>query len=81
MQELLRECRPIIEDVAWDQLRQALARIEGPPNNVRQNLDNIIALVPDTKTASRAQQLSADLYEYLRRCGWTGFGAGAGFIR
>ncbi|GIL72877.1 hypothetical protein Vretifemale_3169 [Volvox reticuliferus] len=66
IQELLGECRTIIEVADWDQLRQALSRIEGPPNNVRQNLDNVIALIPEAKTASRAQELSADLYEYLR---------------
>ncbi|EFJ42976.1 hypothetical protein VOLCADRAFT_83434 [Volvox carteri f. nagariensis] len=66
IQELLVDCRAIIEDADWDQLRQALSRIEGPPNNVRQNLDNIIALIPEAKTATRVQELSADLYEYLR---------------
>ncbi|KXZ56657.1 hypothetical protein GPECTOR_1g592 [Gonium pectorale] len=66
IQELLGECRAIIEDANWGQLRQAVSRIEGPPNNVRQNLDAIIALIPEAKTATRVQELSADLYEYLR---------------
>ncbi len=68
MQELLGDCRAIIEDADWDQLRQALQRIEGPPNNARKNLDNVIALIPEARTATRVQELSADLYEYLRRC-------------
>ncbi|PNH12083.1 hypothetical protein TSOC_001022 [Tetrabaena socialis] len=65
IQDLLVECRAIIEDADWAQLRQALARIEGPPNNVRQNLDSIIPLIPNAKDAVKARELAIDLYEYL----------------
>ncbi|KAG2499370.1 hypothetical protein HYH03_002945 [Edaphochlamys debaryana] len=66
VESLLSECKAIIEDADWPQLRQALNRIDGPPNNIRTNLDAIIALIPEARSATRATELSADLYEYLR---------------
>ncbi|PNW85057.1 hypothetical protein CHLRE_03g169900v5 [Chlamydomonas reinhardtii] len=66
VQDLLVDCKSIIEDADWEQLRGALARIEGPPNNIRATLDAIIALIPDSRTAARVTELSADLYEYLK---------------
>ncbi|KAG2443086.1 hypothetical protein HYH02_009500 [Chlamydomonas schloesseri] len=66
VQDLLVDCKVIIEDADWQQLRGALARIEGPPNNIRATLDAVIALIPEARTAARATELSADLYEYLK---------------
>lgn len=66
VQSLLDDCKAIVEDADWDQLRQALGRIEGPPNNLRQTLDSIIALTPDAKTATKVQGLASDLYGYVR---------------
>ncbi len=47
--------------------RRARPTTTGPPNNIRQNLDAVVALVPSSKTATRVQELGADLYEYLKQ--------------
>lgn len=65
IEDLLKESKAIIEDAQWDQLRLVVSRIERTPNNARQNLDNVVALIEDTKTAEKARVLAAELFEYL----------------
>lgn len=43
VKELLREAQQIIADGNYDQLRAVLSRIEGPPNNVQENLRSAAA--------------------------------------
>ncbi len=45
-------------------LRAILPRVFGVPNNARENLDNVVALL-DTKTAERASTLANEFFEYL----------------
>lgn len=64
-QALLSECGPIIEDANWDLLRNVLARVLGVPNNARQNLDNVVAWIDDSREAEKAAKLAAECVEYL----------------
>ncbi|KAJ9527316.1 hypothetical protein QJQ45_025536 [Haematococcus lacustris] len=65
IQGLLKDCEEVVEDGQWDQLRTVLDRIQGNPNNVRDNLDNVVALLPDSSARSNAQKLEFDIIEYL----------------
>ncbi|GAX84747.1 hypothetical protein CEUSTIGMA_g12169.t1 [Chlamydomonas eustigma] len=65
IKDLLEECGPIIQDADWSTLRILLPRVTGPPNNARSNLDNVIALLDDTRTAEKATKLAAEFFEYL----------------
>jgi hypothetical protein len=56
LQEQLKQCKEIIEDGRWDDLRFILSRINGPPGNVRQTLYDAVALV-DAATAAKAEPL------------------------
>jgi len=63
--DLLEECKPIIEDGNWSGVRVVLQRVVGQPNNIQENLGNVVALIEDGKTKTKAAQLSAEFYEYL----------------
>jgi len=68
--DLLADAQPIIEDGDWGQLRVLLSRVQGTPNNVRDNLDAVVSWLGDAREGSRdkqsrAQALSAELIEYL----------------
>lgn len=45
--------------------RATCAAAQGPPNNMRENLNNIVALLPDTATQTRVQQLSFEFLEFV----------------
>jgi hypothetical protein len=57
LQEQLKQCREIVDDGRWDDLRFILSRINGPPGNVRQTLYDAVALT-DGATAAKAEPLA-----------------------
>lgn len=65
IQDLLNECDQIIQDAEWDQLRLVLSRVQGTPNNAQQNLNNVVALLDDSNTRSKAQKLAFEINDYL----------------
>lgn len=42
-----------------------LPRISGAPNNAKENLDNVVALLEPASTAEKARQIAAEFMEYL----------------
>ncbi len=46
-------------------LRLVLSRVLSTPNDARTNLDNVIALIDDTRTAEKATKLAAEFIEYI----------------
>eukprot|EP00798_Chlamydomonas_sp_ICE-L_P024700 gene24700-10335_t len=62
---LLEDCSGLIEEAEWQRLRQVLARISGNPNNVRSNLDSVIALIDNSRTRDQAKTLASEFVEYL----------------
>ena len=46
-------------------LRIVLPRVLGVPNNARSNMDNIVALFDDSKTAEKAEKLVNEFIEYI----------------
>jgi hypothetical protein len=66
VQELLAEAEKIIPDGDYEQLRRVLERIEGPPNNVQDNLRKASASLSDSRAASAADEIARDVYEYVK---------------
>lgn len=62
-QRLLQDTKAIIEEADWGQLRLVVSRIEGRPNDARENLGNVVAVIDDLRTAERARLLAAELFE------------------
>ena len=46
-------------------LRIVLPRVLGVPNNARSNMDNIVALFDDSRTAEKAEKLVNEFIEYI----------------
>eukprot|EP00199_Chlamydomonas_sp_CCMP681_P002529 CAMPEP_0119102650 /NCGR_PEP_ID=MMETSP1180-20130426/1324_1 /TAXON_ID=3052 ORGANISM="Chlamydomonas cf sp, Strain CCMP681" /NCGR_SAMPLE_ID=MMETSP1180 /ASSEMBLY_ACC=CAM_ASM_000741 /LENGTH=323 /DNA_ID=CAMNT_0007086971 /DNA_START=13 /DNA_END=984 /DNA_ORIENTATION=+ len=69
VKDLLTECPSIIENADWVQLRQVLTRVQGTPNDLLSNLENVANLLSDVGGAqspqSRAQQLAREINEYI----------------
>lgn len=65
-QEILREIVRVIPDGNYEQLGSLLSRIEGPPNNVQENLKAAAASLPDGRLAEKADFVARDVYEYLK---------------
>jgi hypothetical protein len=65
MQALLRECNEVIADADWATLRNVLPRISGNPNNAKENMDAVVALLEDGRAADRASMLTSEFLEYL----------------
>ena len=61
----MAECKPIIADADWSTLRIVLPRVLGVPNNAKANMDNIVALFDDSKTAEKAEKLASEFIEFL----------------
>lgn len=66
VREILNEIVRIIPDGNYEQLGSLLSRIEGPPNNVQENLKAAASSLPDGKSAERADFVARDVYEYLK---------------
>ena len=65
-QEILQEIVSILPDGDYERLRQLLARIEGPPNNIQQNLKAAVACLEDAKVAEKADSVGREVYEYIK---------------
>eukprot|EP00877_Chromochloris_zofingiensis_P008227 jgi/Chrzof1/3658/Cz13g04020.t1 len=65
LQEQLAQCKDIIENAQWDNLRLILPRIKGSPGNIEENLYNAVSLIQDGKAAAKAEALVGDIMEYL----------------
>lgn len=65
---LLDEVLAVASEGEYDQMSRLLARIEGPPNNVQQNLKAASAALAavDGRLAQRADSVGRDVYEYLK---------------
>ena len=65
---LLDEVLAVASEGEYDQMSRLLARIEGPPNNVQQNLKAAPAALAavDGRLAQRADSVGRDVYEYLK---------------
>ena len=46
-------------------LRIVLPRVLGTPNNARANMDNIVALFDDSRTAEKAEKLANEFIEFI----------------
>lgn len=57
----------IINDAEWDQLSMMQSRVLSQPNNMRQSLDNCIALIDDSKQQEQAGKVAAELFEFVDR--------------
>lgn len=57
----------IINDAEWDQLSMMQSRVLSQPNNMRQSLDNCIALIEDSKQQEQAGKVAAELFEFVDR--------------
>jgi hypothetical protein len=66
VREILKEIVTVIPDGKYEQLGSLLSRIEGPPNNVQENLKAAAASLPDGKLAEKADFVARDVYEYLK---------------
>ncbi len=65
-QEILEEIIRIVPNGEYEQLRSLLSRIEGPPNNVQENLKAAAASLSDSKLVEKADTVARDVYEYLK---------------
>lgn len=63
---LLQEAQSIIPVGDYEQLRVLLSRIEGPPNNVQENLRNAAASLSSSRDAEAAEYVARDVYEYIK---------------
>jgi hypothetical protein len=65
---LLDEVLAVATEGDYDRMSRLLARIEGPPNNVQQNLKSASAALAatDGRLAQRADTVGRDVYEYLK---------------
>lgn len=66
VKEILQEIVRVIPDGNYEQLGSLLSRIEGPPNNVQENLKAAAASLPDGKLAERADFVARDVFEYIK---------------
>ena len=46
-------------------LRIVLPRVLGTPNNARANMDSIVALFEDSRTAEKAEKLANEFIEFI----------------
>jgi A/G-specific adenine glycosylase len=65
VEALLQEASSIVQEAQWDDLRFVLERIQGPPNNIRDNLFSAAAALPDGSKRDKAKTLAADILEYV----------------
>jgi hypothetical protein len=68
VRSLLDEVLAVATEGDYDRLNRLLARIEGPPNNVQQNLKSASAALAatDGRLAQQADEVGRDVYEYLK---------------
>lgn len=65
IQQLLADTKEVVDDANWEQLRLILSRISGNPNNARENVGAVIALLGDAKTSEKARAIANEFYEFL----------------
>lgn len=68
VRSLLDEVLAVAGEGDYEQMSRLLSQIEGPPNNVQQNLKSASASLAssDGRLAQRADALGRDVYEYLK---------------
>ena len=59
------ECKDIIADADFRTLRIVLPRVLGTPNDAKQNMDSVVALIEDARTAEKAEKLANEFIEYI----------------
>lgn len=65
VQALLEDASSVVQDAQWDDLRFILTRIQGPPNNIRDNLYSAAAALQGGGTRDKAKTLASDILEYV----------------
>jgi len=65
-QDILAECRPLVEEAEWDQVRLVIDRIINAPNKLKSNLDAALAFVTPAEDRSKGRQLIADILEFIQ---------------
>ncbi len=63
LQDQLTQCKPIVQDANWNDLRLILPRIKGPPGSVRDNMLSVIALMPDGPAAAKMEDLVGEFVD------------------
>jgi A/G-specific adenine glycosylase len=64
--DILDEIIRIIPDGKYERLRELLDLVEGPPNNVQQNLKSAAASLDSPALIEKADAIARDVYEYLK---------------
>lgn len=64
--DILDEIILVIPDGKYEKLRDLLDLVEGPPNNVQQNLKSAAASLESPALIEKADTIARDVYEYLK---------------